>query len=249
MGQQWNALKRREMASALALLAMSLLAASSGCGVRADSRLNQAPLPICNEVAPETCQTLENSEVFEAPSWLVRCRRGWLHWRHGHETPVEREAIVIPPPPRFHPVPTRPVFAPLEFEAPFATLAPQPQKNDSAPPVPPTPNPKVAPEEIPGPQKSDAPADPSPVDAPKPAQESPPTAIRNSEGEGAETAIAPPKLLPRVLMPKTSRQTTIAPPVRATIKPNPISSKIPDVPLATEPLEESASSPAWKPRR
>lgn len=237
--------------SASALVAMLVLGACAGCGVRADQNLNHAPLPICDNAGPEACQTLENKEAFAAPSWLVRCRRQWLHWRHGHGMPAEeREVIVIPPAPRFHPVPTRPVFAPLEYEAPAGAEI-EPVQLPAAP-APPKPQMQFPPEEIPGSSSAPAPKkmpENQPAETPRIEQPTNPPAMNSNESTPVQNAAAAPKLLPRVLMPKASRQISPTPPIRTAAKPNPIESKIPDAPQATEPLAESTSSPAWKPRR
>lgn len=241
MGHDRCALKQeRTAACAPALAAMFLLAACIGCGVRADQNLSHAPLPICDNTGVAACQTLENRASFAAPSWLVRCRREWSHWRHGQASPVEREAIVIPPAPRFHPVPTRPVFAPLEYEAPAGAEI-QEQQTPPAP-VPPKPQMKFPAEEVPGPVEA------QPSEA-APAPQAPPTSAKNDLTASPETSAIAPKLLPRVLLPKAQPSPSLTPPLRSAAKPKQQISKIPDAPLATEPLAESIPSPDWKPRR
>lgn len=246
MGQMRSASKRDCTACALAPAAAILLALCAGCGVRADQRLSQAPLPICGDGSSQICQTAERGEAFEAPSWLVRCRRGWLQWRNGRGITEEREAILIPPPPRFHPVPTRPVFSPLEYEAPAdARLSPLPQLPAPAAPVP---KPTTTPEEISNPPETQrAPGQP-PAERSEPKQQSASTVPSGNESApGQQSAALAPKLLPRVLMPKTSPKLNAATGVPSVARSNPLTAKIPDSPQATEPLEES--TPQWKPRR
>jgi hypothetical protein len=222
---------KRARVIATACAAFALLAAS-GCGVRCNQVLVDEPLPIAGDGAPPLCQTVESKKAFAAPQWLVRCRRDWQRWRHGEEAKVNRDEFVVPPAPRFHPVPTRPVFAPLEFEAPpGATRQPVADGSKTQPYT----------EEVPAPVPT---APPAAAPVPAPAKEPPKAA------EGASRPlIAPPRLMPRAVTPKAAAASGPAL-IRSESKPiDPTVSVIPSPPKAEAPLAEEAARPQWRARR
>lgn len=250
--------------SANALLAAALLAFSGGCGMRACQELTctgaSAPLAICGSGGGELCQTVEREKRLAGPHWLAQCRLGWRQWRHGAGSAVVEEEFVAPPAPRFHPVPTRPVFSPLEFEAPAgAEMAPQSIAPELVDPGKIAPVPMPPKEEVPAPGKEAAP-EKEPESKPKP-------------GANPEAGVAPadplngastPQLLPRTLLPRTQTPKAVAtkPSLAAPKLTSPkltaarsapqtdlSRSQIPDAPLPTAPLSEATPQPVWKPRR
>lgn len=213
------------------LAGVAMLCAASGCGVRCNQMLVDEPMPIGGNGAAPVCQAAETKSSFAAPSWLVRCRRDWHRWRHGEEAAVERSEFIVPPSPRYHPVPTRPVFAPLEFEAPpgFSMPAATEQPSVEAPkPI----------EEVPAPQAS----------TPEPPKPDPPPGVEDSARK-SELLIAPPRLMPRTL---TTKPTTASRPASRPVEPpsnRSMDSEIPEAPKAEAPLSEAAARPTWKARR
>jgi hypothetical protein len=218
-----------------AISGFGLLACLLGCGVRSSPQVRETPLPICGN-GHEVCQTISQDEQSNAPGWLIRCRLNWARWRNGEGTSHREEGVVIPPPPRFHPVPTRPVFSPLPTELPAGAT----HLKSPAAPIPPA--------------KNQFPADLSPDSAPVEEVPAPRTSDTSSEAADTPEPISPeraalaPKYLPRALLPRVSTPAASKP---KTISSNPdfIESKVPDAPQATEPLADAPLKTDWKPRR
>ncbi len=258
MHRKRKSLGRAFGTSATALVAAALLAFSGGCGMRACQELTcsgaSAPLAICGSGEGEPCQTIQREKRLAGPHWLAECRLGWRQWRHGAGSAVVEEEFVAPPAPRFHPVPTRPVFSPLESEAPAgAEMAPQsiaPELVDSG---------KIAPVPMPPKQEITNPGSGAALEKEQESTTKPGAAPADPLNGASTPQLLPLTLLPRTQLPKavatkpslaapklTSPKLTAA---RSASRADLSRAQIPDAPSPTAPLSEATPKPVWKPRR
>lgn len=223
--------QRKSQAVHCALGACTRLAALfvlllSGCGVRVNPHLAPSPLPLNDGACAECTPTGNRNAQAAAPGWLVRCRRDWERWRRGEGVPVVHDTLILPPAPRFHPVPTRPVFSPQPWEEPAA------KQIDPSEPQPLPAHPTTPPEEIPPPEVEMPESPPPPVGV-QSAPKSPPSAAESNFAKGESPSV-------KLTAPRTSR--------RAVPSSRRDELSLPEAPRATAPLPETPL-PQWRPRR